>query len=128
MDVSVSPRLTKKTQEVTEFAQKLLANKLLLGIDDLGSVVFNLTDTGAYAESMTVNQLGDTSGPSVSSARRQRGVDPTSFVQAMEDRLYDKLQIIDLEQGATFVNNAPHAQEVENNYDVFGRLGNILRG
>lgn len=128
MDVSVSPRLTKKKQEVTEFAQKLLAKKLMRGIDDLGNVVLDLTDTGAYAESMTVNQLGDTSGPSVSSARRQRGVDPMPFVQAMEDRLYDKLQIIDLEQGATFVNNAPHAQEVENNYDVFGRLGNILRG
>ena len=126
MDVSVSPRLTKKKQEVTEFAQKLLANKLIQGIDRLGMIT--PVDTGAYAESMTLNQYGNASGPSVSSSRRQKGVSIGPVIEAMEDKLYADLQTLDLEQGATFVNNAPHADKVEERHAVFAQLENVLRG
>jgi len=125
MQVTVSPRLTKKKKEVTEFAQKLLANKLIEGIDYLERVT--PVDTGAYARSMTLNQRGDSSGPAISSRRKERGIDPNSALEDMANKLYSELDSIDLMQGATFVNNAPHAKLVERRHGVFDGLRSVLR-
>ncbi|MDC1020624.1 hypothetical protein OAR23_01220 [bacterium] len=125
MQVTVSPRLTKKKKEVTEFAQKLLANKLIEGIDYLERVT--PVDTGAYANSMTLNQRGDSSGPSISSRRKERGQDQNTILNEMTSRLYSQLEGIDTLMGATFVNRSPHAQKVEERYAVFEKLRSKLR-
>lgn len=127
MQVTVSPRLTKKKKEVTEFAQKLLANKLIQAIDFLDDPYVTPVDTGAYANSMTLNQRGDSSGPAISSRRKERGVDKNSVLNEMTSRLYSQLEGIDTLMGATFVNRSPHAQKVEERYAVFEKLRSKLR-
>lgn len=127
MQVTVSPRLTKKKKQVTEFAQKLLANKLARAIDFLDDPYVTPVDTGAYANSMTLNQKGDSSGPSISSRRKERGQDQNSVLNDMTSRLYSQLESIDTLRGATFVNRSPHAQKVENRYATFEQLRSVLR-
>ena len=127
MQVTVSPRLTKKKKEVTEFAQKLLANKLVIAIDFLDDPYVTPVDTGAYANSMTLNQRGDSSGPSISSRRKERGQDQNAILNEMASRLYSQLEGIDPLMGATFVNRSPHAQKVEERYAVFEKLRSKLR-
>lgn len=127
MQVTVNPRLTKKKKQVTEFAQKLLANKLARAIDFLDDPYVTPVDTGAYANSMTLNQRGDTSGPSISSSRKERGQDQNAVLNDMTSRLYSQLESIDTLRGATFVNRSPHARKVENRYAIFEQLRSVLR-
>ena len=124
MEVSVEPRLTKLGQRVTEFAETLVARKLVAGIIHLGNVV--PVKTGAFADSMSLNPLGDTSGPSISSDRRELA-DYSGTISSMTSRLDAQLQSIDLAEGATFVNNAPHANKVEERHAVFTTLADVMR-
>ena len=127
MQVTVSPRLTKKSKRVTQFAQELLVRRLERAIDTLEDPDVVPVDTGAYANSMTLNQKGDSSGPAISSSRKQRGVDPNSVLNEMADKLYSQLENIDPLEGATFVNRAPHSRKVENRYATFDILRSVLR-
>jgi len=124
MDVSVEPRLTKLGQKVTDYAKRVIADKLVQGIVHLGDVT--PVKTGAFADSMSLNPLGDTSGPSISSNRRELA-DVESTISGMTSRLDAQLQSIDLTEGATFVNNAPHANKVEERYAIFTTLADVLR-
>lgn len=126
MQVTVSPRLTKKSKQVTDFAQKLLVRRLSQAIEFLADETTTPVDTGAFARSMTLNQRGDGSGPSISSRRKEGGVDKGATLEDMKTRLYGQLESIDPLQGATFVNRAPHARYVEMRFGIFDRLRNIL--
>lgn len=124
MDVSVEPRLTKLGQRVTDYAKRVMADKLIKGIIHLGNVT--PVKTGAFADSMSLNPLGDTSGPSISSNRRELA-DYSGTIGSMTSRLDAQLQSIDLTEGATFVNNAPHANKVEERHAVFTTLADVMR-
>jgi len=127
MQVTVSPRLTKKSKRVTQFAQELLVRRLERAIDTLEDSDVVPVDTGAYSRSMTLNRRGDSSGPAISSSRKERGIDINSALNNMADRLYGQLENIDPLEGATFVNRAPHAQKVEDRYATFDILRSVLR-
>ena len=127
MQVTVSPRLTKKSKRVTQFAQELLVRKIERAIDTLEDPDVVPVDTGAYAKSLTLNRRGDSSGPAISSSRKERGVDPNPVLNEMADRLYSQLENIDPLEGASFVNRAPHSRKVENRYATFEVLRSVLR-
>jgi len=127
MQVTVSPRLTKKSKRVTQFAQELLVRKLERAIDTLDDNSVVPVDTGAYSRSMTLNRRGDSSGPAISSSRKERGIDPNSALNEMTSKLYGQLESIDPLEGVTFVNRAPHANKVENRYATFEVLRSVLR-
>lgn len=127
MQVTVSPRLTKKSKRVTQFAQELLVRKLERAINTLDDNSVVPVDTGAYSRSMTLNRRGDSSGPAISSSRKERGIDINSALNDMANRLYGQLESIDPLEGATFVNRAPHAQKVEDRYATFDVLRSVLR-
>jgi hypothetical protein len=84
-------------------------------------------DTGAYANSMHLNPRGDNSGSGQTSRRKQRGQAADPVLDEMEARLRTSLNSIDLLDGITIVNKAPHAKYVELKYAIFDKLRDILR-
>ena len=84
-------------------------------------------DTGAYASSMHLNSRGDNSGSGQTSRRKQRGQAADPVLNEMEARLRTSLNSIDLLDGITIVNKAPHAKYVELKYAIFDQLRDILR-
>jgi len=126
MQVTVRKQsLKNKSDKMLQKAKEEVADRLISAIDYLEANVE--VDTGAYARSMHLNRRGDSSGHGESSHRKERGVDGNAERTAMGDRLYAALEVIDPLEGATFVNNAPHAKYVEIYHAYFDRLKDILR-
>jgi hypothetical protein len=85
-------------------------------------------DTGAYSRSMHLNPRGNSGGHGETSRRKERGVDRDVELNDMEARLRASLEGIDVTEGVTFVNNAPHAKYVEARVGIFDQLRDILTG
>lgn len=126
MQVTVrKAQIEKKSKRLQEAAERRIYNALDEAIDYLS---FNVpVDTGAYANSMHLNARGDSSGSGETSRRKQRRQAADPVLNEMESRLRAGLESIDLLDGATIVNNAPHANYVENRYGIFDQLRNFLR-
>lgn len=126
MQVTVrKAQIEKKSKRLEEAAERRIYNALDEAIDYLS---FNVpVDTGAYANSMHLNARGDSSGSGETSRRKQRQQASDPILNEMEARLRAGLEGIDLLDGATIVNNAPHANYVENRYGIFDQLRNFLR-
>lgn len=118
-------RLQGKSKRMEEIVKREITNRLMTAVDYLADEV--PVDTGAYARSMHLNPRGDRSGHGETSHRKPRGVDANSERAAMADRLYASLEAIDVLDGATFVNNAPHARYVEGKWGVFDVVRSILK-
>lgn len=126
MQVTVrKAQIAKKSKRLEDAARRRIYNALDEAIDYLS---FNVpVDTGAYANSMHLNVRGDSSGSGQSSSRKQRRQAADPVLNEMESRLRAGLETIDPLDGATIVNNAPHANYVENRYGIFDQLRNFLR-
>lgn len=126
MQVTVrKAQIEKKSKRLEDAARRRIYNALDEAIDYLS---FNVpVDTGAYANSMHLNVRGDSSGSGQSSSRKQRRQAADPVLNEMESRLRAGLETIDPLDGATIVNNAPHANYVENRYGIFDQLRNFLR-
>ena len=126
MQVTVrKAQIEKKSKRLEDVARRRIYNALDEAIDYLS---FNVpVDTGAYANSMHLNVRGDSSGSGQSSSRKQRRQAADPILNEMESRLRTGLEAIDPLDGATIVNNAPHANYVENRYGIFDQLRNFLR-
>jgi len=126
MQVTVrKAQIEKKSKRLEDAARRRIYNALDEAIDYLS---FNVpVDTGAYANSMHLNVRGDSSGSGQSSRRKQRRQAADPVLNEMESRLRAGLETIDPLDGATIVNNAPHANYVENRYGIFDQLRNFLR-
>ena len=126
MQVTVrKAQIEKKTKRLQQAAERRIYNALDEAIDYLSFSV--PVDTGAYANSMHLNARGDSSGSGETSRRKQRQQAADPILNEMETRLRAGLEGIDLLDGATIVNNAPHANYVENKYGIFDQLRNFLR-
>lgn len=126
MQVTVrKAQIEKKTKRLQQVAERRIYNALDEAIDYLSFSV--PVDTGAYANSMHLNARGDSSGSGETSRRKQRQQAADPILNEMETRLRAGLENIDLLDGATIVNNAPHANYVENKYGIFDQLRNFLR-
>lgn len=125
MQVTVrKAQIDKKSKRLEQAAERRIHEVLDEAIDFLS---FNVpVDTGAYARSMHLNVRGDSSGTSETSRRKPGGQQQDTVLNEMESRLRASLDSIDVLNGATFVNNAPHANFVEAYYGVFDQLRNIL--
>lgn len=117
-----------KFKGTSDRAKKAAEQRIYRALDEaIDYLSLNVpVDTGAYANSMYLNQRGDTKGTPQTSRKRDRSQPSDSILNAMEDRLRGSLQSIELLNGATFVNKAPHANFVETYYGVFDQLRNIL--
>lgn len=126
MQVTVrKAQIEKKSKRLQQAAERRIYDALDEAIDYLS---FNVpVDTGAYANSMHLNSRGDNSGSGETSRRKQRRQAADPVLNEMESRLRAGLENIDLLDGATIVNNAPHANYVENRYGIFDQLRNFLR-
>lgn len=126
MQVTVNKaRIAKKSKRLEEAAKRRIGKAFEEAIDYLATEV--PVDTGAYANSMHLNTRGDRSGHGETSRRKERGVDANTVLNDMEFRLRSGLESIDLLDGGTFINNAPHATIVENKVrPIFAELRNIL--
>lgn len=126
MQVTVrKAQIEKKSKRLQQAAERRIYDALDEAIDYLS---FNVpVDTGAYANSMHLNSRGDSSGSGETSRRKQRRQAADPVLNEMETRLRAGLENIDLLDGATIVNNAPHANYVENRYGIFDQLRNFLR-
>lgn len=118
--------IKNKSDKMLQDAREEVADRLISAIEYLEEAVWESVQTGSYTRSMHLNKRGDTSGRGESSHRKEK-VDPSSATTEMADRLYASLQSIDLLDGATFVNNAPHARFVEVHHAYFDRLRDILK-
>ena len=126
MQVTVrKAQIEKKTKRLQQATERRIYNALDEAIDYLSFSV--PVDTGAYANSMHLNARGDSSGSGETSRRKQRQQAADPILNEMETRLRAGLENIDLLDGATIVNNAPHANYVENKYGIFDQLRNFLR-
>jgi len=126
MQVTVrKAQIEKKTKRLQQAAERRIYNALDEAIDYLSFSV--PVDTGAYANSMHLNARGDSGGSGETSRRKQRQQAADPILNEMETRLRAGLENIDLLDGATIVNNAPHANYVENKYGIFDQLRNFLR-
>ena len=126
MQVTVrKAQIEKKSKRLEDAARRRIYNALDEAIDYLS---FNVpVDTGAYANSMHLNVRGDSSGSGETSRRKQRQQAADPVLNEMETRLRAGLENIDPLDGATIVNNAPHARYVENKFGIFDQLRNFLR-
>jgi|SRR5210317_506271 len=126
MQVTVlKAQIEKKSKRLEDAARKRIYDALDEAIDYLS---FNVpVDTGAYANSMHLNVRGDSSGQGETSRRKQRQQAADPVLNEMETRLRAGLEVIDPLDGATIVNNAPHARYVENRFGIFDQLRNFLR-
>jgi len=126
MQVTVlKAQIEKKSKRLEDAARKRIYDALDEAIDYLS---FNVpVDTGAYANSMHLNVRGDSSGQGETSRRKQRQQAADPVLNEMETRLRAGLESIDPLDGATIVNNAPHARYVENRFGIFDQLRNFLR-
>ena len=126
MQVTVSrARIAKKSKRLEEAAEKRIGRAIENGIEYLS--LNTPVDTGAYANSMHLNARGDRSGHGETSRRKERDVAANVVLNDMESRLRGSLQTLDVLDGATFVNNAPHARYVEVYYGLFDQLRDILK-
>jgi hypothetical protein len=126
MQVTVSKaRLKNKSKRLEDAARKRIYKALDESIDYLSFSV--PVDTGAYANSMHLNSRGDVSGQGISSSRKERQQDANPILNEMEARLRAGLDNTDLLNGATIVNNAPHARYVEAKFGIFDQLRNFLK-
>lgn len=114
-----------KSEKLVQIVEQRIFEALDRGIDYLSTKPVPV-DTGAYARSMHLNPRGDRSGLGESSARKQRGVDQNQELNDMESRLAESLGNLELLDGATFINNAPHADKVELRDAIFARLKNVI--
>ena len=125
MQVTVrKAQIEKKSKRLEQAAERRIYEALDEAIDYLSTEV--PVDTGAYARSMHLNVRGDSSGTSETSRRKPGRQQQDTVLNEMEARMRASLDSIDLLDGATFVNNAPHANFVETYYGVFDQLRNIL--
>ena len=125
MQVTVrKAQLEKKTKRLEQAAERRIYNVLDEAIDFLSISV--PVDTGAYARSMHLNVRGDSGGTTETSRRKQGGQPQDTVLNEMEARMRVSLESLDVLDGATFVNNAPHANFVETYYGIFDQLRNIL--
>jgi len=126
MQVTVSrARIAKKSKRLEEAAERRIGRAIENGIEYLS--LNTPVDTGAYANSMHLNARGDRSGHGETSHRKERDVAANIVLNDMESRLRGSLQTLDVLDGATFVNNAPHARYVEVYYGLFDQLRDILK-
>lgn len=125
MQVTVrKARIAKKTKRLEQAARNRIYRALDQSIDFLSLSV--PVDTGAYANSMHLNHRGDRTGSGETSHRKERGVSADLVLNEMESRLRASLETIDPLDGATIVNNAPHAKYVELRHGIFDQLRNVL--
>ena len=125
MQVTVrKAQIAKKSKRLEQAAERRIYEVLDEAIDFLSLNV--PVDTGAYARSMHLNVRGDSSGASETSRRKEGGQQRDTVLNEMEARMRASLDSLDVLDGATFVNNAPHANFVETYYGVFDQLRNIL--
>lgn len=126
MQVTVSKaRIAEKSKKLENAARKRIYEALDEAVEYLSYEV--PVDTGAYANSMHLNTRGDNSGAGQSSRRKQRKQPQDAVLNNMESRLRSSLNSIDLLDGATIVNKAPHAKYVEVRFGIFDQLRDILR-
>jgi len=126
MQVTVSKaRIAEKSKKLENTARKRIYEALEEAVEYLSYEV--PVDTGAYANSMHLNTRGDNSGAGQSSRRKQRKQPQDAVLNNMESRLRSSLNSIDLLDGATIVNKAPHAKYVEVRFGIFDQLRDILR-
>lgn len=126
MQVTVrKARLKNKSEEMKEAIKEEISDRLMMAIDYLEQET--PVKSGAYSRSMHLNERGDRSGTSETSRRKSDSADPNGDRAAMADRLYASLEGIEVLDGATFVNNAPHAIYVEGYWGVFDQLRSILK-
>jgi len=126
MQVTVNKaRIAKKSKRLEDAAKRRIYDAFEEAIEYLA--VQTPVDTGAYANSMHLNRRGDRTGHGETSKRKERGVDPNLTLNEMESRLRGGLETLDLLDGGTFVNNAPHASIVEFKVrPIFAELRNIV--
>tara|TARA_Y100000385_G_C13037886_1_gene613872 strand:- start:98 stop:499 length:402 start_codon:yes stop_codon:yes gene_type:complete len=126
MQVTVNKaRIEKKSKRLEETIRRRIGSSFEEAIDYLAIEV--PVDTGAYANSMHLNTRGDRSGHGETSKRKEKGVDANTVLHEMESRLRASLESIDILDGGTFVNNAPHASIVETKVrGIFAELRDIV--
>ena len=126
MQVTVNKaRIEKKSKRLEDIVRNQVYDAFEEAIEYLA--VQTPVDTGAYANSMHLNTRGNRSGHGETSNRKEKGVDPNSVLNEMESRLRGGLEALDLLDGGTFVNNAPHASIVETKVrGIFAELRNIV--
>lgn len=100
----------------------------------LNNIAFSLTlrvpvDTGAYAESFSVDTSGGRSLRRVSSDGRPRNQDMASYRNTAYSLMRNDIERIKVLKSnkIQFKNGAPHATEVEARYQVFGAAKDKFR-
>ena len=88
-------------------------------------------DTGAYVESMSIRPRGSSSGRMRKSDIREKAPDKQAKKDEAKaliksDAAQYKQQIIDA-GGAVIINRSPHAKDVEDKDQVFGRMKDKFR-
>jgi len=112
--------VTAKFKQLEEQTEEKLKTKLKQVASDLA--MFSPVDTGAYAESFSVDQAGGRSIRRVSSQGRPRRQDVGRYRQQAYNNMAADIETINLsDPNVIFKNGAPHANFVENKYQVFGR-------
>lgn len=124
--------LKSKSDAVLQRVRERMLDKADTVVLLLGDIV--PVDTGAYAESMHINDRGDTSGVVVSKQGRTRPGEEFKAANAqlvredMVDRLLDEVEAIEtIEEGFTVVNRAEHANWVEIKVEpVFAQIRGVI--
>ena len=134
MQVTVSPRLTKKSKRVTQFAQELLVRKIERAIDTLDDNSVVPVDTGAYVTSFSFS-TGAGRPRGKSSKGKPRTNPQAARSEGLSNLIKDLERIPSLLDTTSIVlrNNSPHAVAVEyggrgwktSPYFVFTKLRNI---
>lgn len=124
--------LKSKSDAVLQRVRDRMLDKADTVVLLLGDIV--PVDTGAYAESMHINDRGDTSGVVVSKQGRTRPSEESKEANAqlvredMVDRLLTEVESIEtIEEGFTVVNRAEHANWVEIKVEpVFAQIRGVI--
>jgi len=112
--------VTAKVNRAIEGTEDEIKDRLSVVASDLAK--WSPVDTGAYASSFSVDRSGGRSIRRVSSQGRPRNQDVGSFQTLAYRNMLADIEQIDLEDSRViFKNGAPHANSVENKYQVFSR-------
>lgn len=120
---SIKAKLDRAMEETEQEAKSKLKN-----------IAFSLTirvpvDTGAYAESFSVDTSGGRSIRRVPSSGRPRNQDMASYRNTAYSLMLSDIERIEILKSnrVQFKNGAPHATEVEARYQVFGAAKDKFR-
>ena len=122
--IKLEPNLKSVTVKVDETKEFLELNLKAL-LEDLAKDLVTRTPvvTGAFAESFSVLPSSSGGGRRRSSKGRPKG-DPETFLGIATNNMVGDISRLDLKEtkSISFRNRAPHAEPVEEKYQVFGAV------